>query len=64
VGVVWLNHHALFQRIRRVDLRFNWINLALLGWFVAPPLGILLFVAMIVYHAWTSEGLRPARAKS
>jgi uncharacterized membrane protein len=31
VGVLWLNHHALFARIRRVDLRMNWINLFILG---------------------------------
>ena len=26
VGVVWLNHHALFARIRNVDLGLAWIN--------------------------------------
>ncbi len=26
VGVIWLNHHALFRRIRRLDLGLNWIN--------------------------------------
>jgi uncharacterized membrane protein len=31
VGVLWLNHHALFEHIRRVDLTFNWINLFILG---------------------------------
>lgn len=31
VGVLWLNHHALFNRIRRVDVTLNWINLFILG---------------------------------
>jgi uncharacterized membrane protein len=31
VGVVWLNHHALFARIRSVDLGLNWINLLILS---------------------------------
>ena len=31
VGVVWLNHHALFARIRNVDLGLNWINLLILA---------------------------------
>jgi uncharacterized membrane protein len=31
VGVVWLNHHALFARIRNVDVGLNWINLLILA---------------------------------
>jgi uncharacterized membrane protein len=31
IGVVWLNHHALFARIRHVDLGLNWINLGILS---------------------------------
>jgi uncharacterized membrane protein len=144
VGVIWLNHHSLFRLIRRVDLKFMWINLgilgttalmpfptgvlassfqsgdlfdqrsavllyaliaglmsaawlpvfpylhrhpeladpnlatgmfavqicrpvtgvvlytlaALLGWFLHPLAAITIFVAMVVYHAWTSEGVR------
>jgi uncharacterized membrane protein len=143
IGVIWLNHHALFARIRNVDLGLSWINLGILGtsallpfptgvlagafssgshadrasavvlyavvaglmsvawapmwgylhrhpdllvdpedaqllydqrsrpwvgvasyalagvlgWFVAPWLGIALFAWMIVYHAVTSEGV-------
>lgn len=37
VGVLWLNHHALFRRISRVDLALNWINLALLLGVVIIP---------------------------
>jgi uncharacterized membrane protein len=37
VGVIWLNHHALFRRIRRLDLGLNWINLGvLLGAVIIP----------------------------
>jgi uncharacterized membrane protein len=30
VGVVWLNHHAVFRRIRLVDRGLHWTNLGLL----------------------------------
>ena len=30
IGVVWVNHHALFKRIARVDTGLLWCNLALL----------------------------------
>lgn len=43
VGVIWLNHHALFRRISRLDLAFNWINLGvLLGAVIIPfPTAVL-----------------------
>jgi uncharacterized membrane protein len=43
VAVIWLNHHALFRRIRRLDLALNWLNLAvLLGAVVIPfPTAVL-----------------------
>jgi uncharacterized membrane protein len=31
IGVLWLNHHALFARVERVDLGLRWINLVILG---------------------------------
>jgi uncharacterized membrane protein len=143
IGVIWLNHHALFQRIRYVDSPLLWINLGILGtsalmpfptgvlagafqsgdradqevavvvyalvaclmsaawlpvfpylhrhrqlahghvpelefrrqysrpvvgvacyaaagvlgWYVSPWLAIAVFVGMVVYHAWTSQGV-------
>jgi len=30
IGVIWLNHHALFRRVQRVDRGLNLVNLLLL----------------------------------
>ncbi|MEU8567303.1 TMEM175 family protein [Streptomyces pathocidini] len=43
IGVLWLNHHALFRRIGRMDAPLRWINLAiLLGVVIIPfPTAVL-----------------------
>ena len=38
IGVVWLNHHELFARIRDVNFGLSWINLGLLGSSALLPL--------------------------
>jgi uncharacterized membrane protein len=37
IGIIWLNHHALFRRIRRTSAGLNWANLGVLFGAVILP---------------------------
>ncbi len=57
VGVMWLNHHAAFRRIRSVDRALNWANLGvLLGAVVLP------FPTAVVAQAFHSGNTRDEQA--
>ncbi len=57
VGVIWVNHHAIFRQIRTVDAALNWANMALLLGAVVVP-----FPTKVLADALRSGDLADERA--
>jgi uncharacterized membrane protein len=45
------------QRFRPIVGIAAYVSAAVFGWFIAPAVGVAIFVLMVAYHAWTSEGV-------
>lgn len=56
-AIIWLNHHAIFQRLARVDLKLNYLNLLGLGATVLIP-----FPTVVLATAFRGTSMADQRA--
>jgi uncharacterized membrane protein len=62
VGVIWLNHHAVFQTIRRIDRTLQWWNLILLLLVSFTPFPTALLAEFLTGDGFLSADGRVAAA--
>jgi uncharacterized membrane protein len=61
VAYMWMNHHALFNRVRRVDQKLQWVNIAILLGICLTPFPNAL-VATALAGGLSSEAAKAATA--
>jgi uncharacterized membrane protein len=55
IGVIWLNHHAFFGRVRRIDHALAWCNLALLLGVSFLPFPTAVLAEHVVHGGWDAR---------
>jgi uncharacterized membrane protein len=55
IGVIWLNHHAFFGRVRRIDHALAWSNLALLLGVSFLPFPTAVLAEHVVHGGWDAR---------
>jgi uncharacterized membrane protein len=55
IGIIWLNHRTLIDRIRRFDARLHWLNLMLLLGVATLPFPTSLVAAYVGAGGWNAS---------
>jgi len=55
IGIIWVNHHAVFVRVRRVDRSLLFFNLALLLCVTLIPFATSTFAAYLPVGGWDAK---------
>ena len=55
VGIIWVNHHAMFQLVRQVDRKLLFLNLVLLLFVVLIPFATATVADYFSLHDWDTQ---------
>src|SRR6476619_86854 len=55
IGVIWLNHHAFFGRVRHIDHELHWYNLALLLGVSFLPFPTAVLAEHVAHGGWDAR---------
>lgn len=55
IGVIWLNHHAFFERLRATDRALQWANLSLLLFVAFLPFPTAILAAHLSDPGWNGR---------